>query len=347
MIKLFTMESLFPNSLVRGKVHSQDSLPDGDDYFYVGAKKDGNGVMTKCGYDENLISKGNCIIFICNGEGSVGYSLYMDRDFYASGDLILGYNEHLNKYVAMYLIGLLDRERPKYSFGRKYGTHVPSTTIPLPATEDGKPDWNYIENYVRQTLIPQMPTKAKAFWTDTYDFSALNNEHIILNIVDWKHFSVDEIFERFEPTKGTTTDSLLPGKEIPYIAAKHKNNGLDMMCSYEGNEDFISEGNCIVFIQIGAGSAGYALYQGYDFIGMQGKTICGYNSQMNKYSGLFLATILSKERPKFSFGRSWTGTRLYNTKILLPAISNSDGSYSPDWEYMEKYIKSLPFSQNI
>ena len=37
-IKKFKISSLFPNP-VRGKVHSQDSLPDGEGYFYVGAKK--------------------------------------------------------------------------------------------------------------------------------------------------------------------------------------------------------------------------------------------------------------------------------------------------------------------
>jgi hypothetical protein len=67
----FVVEDLF-NYFERGKVHSQYSLPSGDDYFYVGAKKDSQGVMSKCGYDEGLVSKGNCVIFICNGEGSVG-----------------------------------------------------------------------------------------------------------------------------------------------------------------------------------------------------------------------------------------------------------------------------------
>lgn len=119
------------------------------------------------------------------------------------------------------------------------------------------------------------------------------------------------------------------------------------MCSKEENSQYISAGNCIVFINLGAGSAGYALYQGDDFIGMSGKTTCGYNKHLNKYNGLFLATILSKERPKYSFGRSWTGSRLLDTIVKLPAILNSDGSYSPDWQFMEDYIKSLPYSKNI
>ena len=132
----------------RGKVHSKDELLDGDDYFYVGAKKKENGLMYRCGYCESQISKGNCILFICNGQGSVGYTNYMDVDFMASGDIALGYNEHLNKYNALFLVTILDRERFKYSFGRKWGKYLSDTEILLPAKE-GEPDWDYMEEYIK------------------------------------------------------------------------------------------------------------------------------------------------------------------------------------------------------
>lgn len=144
----FVMTDLF-QSFERGKVHSQYSLPSGNEYFYVGAKKDANGVMTQCGYEESLISKGNCVIFICNGEGSVGYSNYMDRDFMASGDLILGYGDKINQYTGLFLCTILDRERPKYSFGRKYGKYVKGTKILLPTTSGNTPDWEFMENYIK------------------------------------------------------------------------------------------------------------------------------------------------------------------------------------------------------
>lgn len=150
--KRFSIKSLFPKkeNLQRGKVHSKDDLPDGDEIYYIGAKKKNNGVEARCGYDENLISKGNCIVFICNGQGSVGYALYMDRDFMASGDLILGYNKHINKYTGLFLVTILDKERFKYSFGRKYGKYLPKTEILLP-TKDGKtPDWDFMESYIKK-----------------------------------------------------------------------------------------------------------------------------------------------------------------------------------------------------
>ena len=181
-----------------------------------------------------------------------------------------------------------------------------------------------------------------------------------LKIDTWKDFSVGRLF-RIEKTNGIVTDGLDEGSDIAYIAAKHDINGFEKLCSIEGIEDWVSEGNCVIFVQIGEGSCGYANYSYDDFIGMSGKTSCGYiDGIMNPYIGLFLTTILCCERPKHSFGRSWTGNRLTDTNIKLPVKHNPDGSifidekhhfsddgYVPDWQFMEDYIKALPYGDRL
>jgi type I restriction-modification system DNA methylase subunit len=162
----------------------------------------------------------------------------------------------------------------------------------------------------------------------------------------WKEFYVGDLFS-IQSTKGTTTDELIDGSDVPYIAAKKSSNGLDRMCDRHKNIDFMSKGNCIVFIQLGQGSAGYSLYQEGDFIGMSGKTSCGYNKNLNKYNGLFFVALLDLERPKFSYGRSWTGDRLLKTKIKLPTVGTENNTYKPDWDFMESYIKSMPYGDFI
>lgn len=151
--KYFRIKDIFwtnkKGKLPRGKVHSKEELIDGTDFFYVGAKKRDNGIMYRCGFDENQMSKGNCIVFICNGQGSVGYTNYIDKDFMASGDIALGYNKNLNKYNALFLVTILDKERFKYSYGRKWGKYLAETTILLPAKNDTTPDWTYMENYIK------------------------------------------------------------------------------------------------------------------------------------------------------------------------------------------------------
>jgi len=145
--KEFKIGDLF--SLERCKNHSSKDLSDGDVCFYLGAKKTENGVMRRVAFDGNLVTKGNCIVFIGNGQGSVGYANYMNSDFIGTADLTVGYNEHLNQYIGMFIVTLLDLERPKYSFGRKWSGRIKDTVIKLPASDQGTPDWDYMELYIK------------------------------------------------------------------------------------------------------------------------------------------------------------------------------------------------------
>lgn len=143
----FSVEKLFGRIEV-GKANA-GMLDDGDDCLYLGAKKDDNCVMQRCARNPDLVQPGNCIVFICNGEGSVGYANYMDREFIATTDLVMGYAGKLNKYNGLFITTILDRERPKYSFGRKWKTHLRDTIIKLPKTKDGKPDWDEMERRIK------------------------------------------------------------------------------------------------------------------------------------------------------------------------------------------------------
>lgn len=331
--------------------------PEGDIPF-IGATDSNNGVTshsdletiavtTKTGDGSNSPMEEkifeNCIAVTNNG--SVGYAYFQAKPFTCTHDVNPLYlkGHEINPYIALFLCTLIEKERFRWAYGRKWRPiRMPSSKIKLPVTPEGTPDWKYMEDFVKDQIIPQLPKKAQKVWLQKYDITPQKEASMKLNIQDWEWFTVEDLFA-LEVTKGSTTDELTEGNEIPYIAAKHNNNGCEMMCAREDNLQFISRGNCIVFICLGAGSAGYALYQGGDFIGMSGKTMCGYNPNLNQYNGIFLATILSKERPKYSFGRSWTGDRLKKTRIKLPVTPAGD----PDWQFMEDYIKSLPFSKNL
>lgn len=132
----------------RCKNSSSGDLIDGDDCYYLGAKKSENGVMRRVVRDNSVVSRGNCIVFIGNGQGSVGYTNYMNDDFIGTADLTVGYNDNLNKYVGMFLVTLFDLERPKYSFGRKWSARIADTIVKIPA-KDGSPDWAYMEQYIK------------------------------------------------------------------------------------------------------------------------------------------------------------------------------------------------------
>lgn len=145
----FKLDSLF--CFERGKCGSAEKLLEkGNGICYVGAKKEDNGFMYKVLRDDNYVTQGNCIVFIGDGQGSVGYSTYQEKDFIGSTTLSMGRNGNLNKFNAIFLITLLDKERFKYSFGRKWnGDKLKNTKIKLPVDKKGEPDWKFMENYIK------------------------------------------------------------------------------------------------------------------------------------------------------------------------------------------------------
>ena len=332
----FLLEELF--DVRKGKRLTVADQTDGDTP-YIGSIEGNNGVSSYIG--QKPIHQGNTISL--SYDGSIGEAYYQPIPFWATDAVNVLYPrfDGFNQYKALYICTVLRQEKYRYSYGRKWEMwKMKKTILTLPSeqTQQGiiKPDWQYMEDYIKR-LYPHIPETKNI----TRNLQC-NNENITIDKNEsnsWKTFFVKDVFPILESTKGTTVADMEDGDEIPYIAAKKESNGVDKLVARKGNEKYISKGNCIVFIQIGEGSAGYTTYQPGDFIGMRGKTLCGYNPLMNEYSGLFLETILDKERPKYSFGRSWTGDRLLNTKIQLP--STPEGT--PDWQYMENYIKSLPY----
>ena len=63
---------------------------------------------------------------------------------------------------------------------------------------------------------------------------------------------------------------------------------------------------------------------------------------MNKYIALFLVTILNLENYRYNYGRKASQSRIQTTSIKLP---EKDGK--PDFEFMEIFIQSLPYSNNL
>ena len=64
---------------------------------------------------------------------------------------------------------------------------------------------------------------------------------------------------------------------------------------------------------------------------------------MNKYIAMFLITVIKANKYRFGYGRKWTLEKMKDTVIKLP--SQEDGA--PDFIYIEKYIKSLTYSDRI
>lgn len=162
-----------------------------------------------------------------------------------------------------------------------------------------------------------------------------------INPSQWQSFKIAVLFDTLQKGRcGSAEQMLSDGNDLAYIGAKKENNGVQRFV--ERDDALVSAGNALVFVCTGAGAVGYTTYQPYDFIGHT-NIVVGYASWLTPAIGLFLVTILDLERPKYSYGRSYTMNAIKNTIIKLPSTSAGQ----PDWQWMEHYIKSLPYSTHL
>ncbi len=117
---------------------------------YLGATNRNNGVLNFVEPQKDMIQQGNCIAFIRNGEGSMGYSVYKTEPFIATADITVGYAPFLNLYTGLFITTVADKVRGKYNFNYKRSdTRLKKELLQLPIDENGQPDWAYMEQYAR------------------------------------------------------------------------------------------------------------------------------------------------------------------------------------------------------
>ena len=324
----------------KGKRLTKAEMIDGN-INYIGATDSNNGITATIGNSE-CVYDGNKITVSYNG--SIAEAFYQKKPFWATDDVNVLSLKHytLNVYIAMFLTTLIHIEKYRFNYGRKWDKALmQQTNIKLPVKSNNTPDWKWIEQYVKDTIIPKLPSRARLVWESKYNNKPIHSADISLDSVKWDWFNIKDIFPRIEKCKcSNATELLEDGIDIAYIGAKKSDNGVMRYVKYD--ETLVTEGNCIVFIGDGQGSVGYCIYQPKDFIGST-TLVAGYNPHLNQYIAQFLITILDMERYRYSFGRKYNKAAITSTKIKLP--SKSDGS--PDWEFMENYIKSLPYSANL
>jgi len=144
---------------------------------------------------------------------------------------------------------------------------------------------------------------------------------------EWKEFFIEDIAEIVSGVDINEADRAKGN--TPYITATANNNGVG---DFIGNDNKSSEKKCISVNR--TGSVGYAFYHPYNALYSNNcRKIVIKNK--NILIGRFIASQISKQKDKYSYGYILGTERLKRQKILLP--TNSQGE--PDYEFMEAYIR--------
>lgn len=325
---------------------------------FVSASAANNGITTFVDSDE--VENGGKITVARNG--SVCSAFFQSQNFCASPDDIRIFElkgHKLNKYIALFLCTLIEKEKYRFAYGRKFGTkRMKEQRIKLPVDINGKPDWRKIEQFTKDSIIPQLSSKAKAVWEGKYNTAPILNKEQTLDIKKWQWYRYDDIFDIRKGFYNKKPENH-SGSDIPFIGAIENNNGVSEYYNVQDIEEAsktgddnnvplsekIFEGNCITVSN--NGSVGYAFYQAMPFTCTHDVNPLylhpKWKKDLNPYIAMFLCSLIEKERYRWTYGRKWRPKRMPSSLIKLPVTSEG----VPDWQFMEDYIKSLPYSNNI
>lgn len=104
--------------------------------------------------DKKFITKWNCVCFVCDGQGSVWYSIYKKEDFVWSTTLKVWRFEFINEFISQFLISALDKNRFIYSFWyKRTEERLKNEKILLPITENEEIDYKFMENYMKHLML--------------------------------------------------------------------------------------------------------------------------------------------------------------------------------------------------
>lgn len=165
--------------------------------------------------------------------------------------------------------------------------------------------------------------------------SILNKQDFDLDKNNWKTFDLNYLFK----ITGSQTTPVLELEEYgdgkyPYVTTQATNNGIEDFYNF-----YTEKGNILT---VDSAVLGYCSYQPENFSASDHVEKLIPNFKMNKYIAMFLVSILNLEQYRYNYGRKCSQSRMRQITIKLPAENGQ-----PNFDFMEDYIKSLPYSKNI
>lgn len=250
------------------------------------------------------------------GGNGVLSTFLQESPFYSGRDMaILTPKYNFTKQQLLYYCACILANRYRYSYGRQANRTLKNLIVP---------SLDEIPDYVEKANISQFDTALNS--VENGPIPALNTE-------TWREYKLTQLFNM---KAGKYIDKLNyePG-DTPYISASDNNNG--QMGSI--NIAPVFRGNSITIGKVAATT----YYQPSDFCATSDVTILEPLFKLNRYIGLFLCAVISQEKFKWSYGRQIRLNDCKNLRVKLP--SKIDGF--PDFDFMENYIKTLPYSSQI
>ena len=254
-----------------------------------------------------------------------GNCFYHDGILFGDDNIYFLISNNISKYSKLFITTIINSTlKEKYSFSHQFRQKdLDTLTINLPSTQDNFPDWQFMEDYMKE--ITKLAAKR---------VEKLKEEKTKYKIdtKDWGKFRVGDLFTvylgDYNNPKFLTEDE----NGIPLVSATAINNGISGYYKKTPDLKVITK-NKITWGK----QCPYFYYQTTDFITGQGTYYLDV-SALSFYTSLFICAVLNNEiSQKYDYNNCLIGKKLSEEIILLPITTKG----SPDWQFMEDYMKNI------
>ena len=221
-----------------------------------------------------------------------------------------------------------------FDFGNKFRRDIAvGISVLLPATGKGKPDFAYMEEYIRSR-----EKKINAV-LDALEYAESKRNRKSVDATSWRAFRIEMLFEKLDlkRKKGfskITDVSTEPSKEfdLPLVNAKHGNNGIMF---YGRSSDFESAEMTLDIVQNGAIATGDVYAQPQKTGVLWDAYLVRPRYQVTARALLFLSCVVEKSiKQKFGYDNKAVWDKVKNESVFLPSCS--DGT--PNFAYMDSFM---------
>ncbi len=282
--------------------------------------------------------------------------------FCADDNILILNNDDISINCKLFISSVINQDKYRYSYGRQYRqknfvehcirlpilcnkTNTPVIDENKTYSDEGYiPDWQFMEDYIKSLHHKPITTKVKTGNVKELD------------VDNWEEFKVSDLFNEIYKAKAHTKEEVVEvDKGIHFVSRTDCNNGVDITVDKDTRYEGLEEANCIT---IGDTTA-TVFYQNEKFIAGDHMVVLRAD-WLNIKRGLFFRTLFAQEGIRYCYGRAYRMDLIKDTLLKLPikrdsngnpVIDNnrtySDNGYIPDWQFMEDYINSLPYSDRI
>lgn len=308
-----------------------------------------------------------CHAVCVTNNGSAGYAYYQDKRFTCSHDVNPIYlkDGEFNKYTGLFVATIIMYDRYRWGYGRKWRPkRMKKSTIYLPIKySNGKPFIDKEKNYNNSYHVPDwdyMEKYMKKFDRHIFKTNNLLKNVPKLNVDTWETFYLHDVVETLS---GNGIDANKVTTDCPkynYVSRNSNNNGVVNFIDKIVSKNPFPAGS--MTLALGGTYLGVCFIQNKPFYTAEHMGVLIPKESLSNAAKIFLATIIRNEcKIKYqAFGRELDSHFRNEFSIKLPIKREKNGrpiidksnkygdmGYIPDWEYMEQYIRKLPFGEDI